>query len=105
MAESKGGAELDAVCCCSGVSPESDSDSVPETAAALALLFELDTTYRKRNKHKPVVGTKGVGAGRALENCTLGFTGDWMDNLRDTSWGVGGAAAGCAIPILMGRSL
>jgi len=27
----------------------------------------------------------------------LGFTGEWMDNLRDTSWGVGGAA-GCAIP-------
>lgn len=28
---------------------------------------------------------------------TLGFTAEWIDSLRDTSWGVGGAAD-CAIP-------
>ena len=30
------------------------------------------------------------------KSLTLGFTAVWMDSLRDTSWGVGGAA-GCAI--------
>ena len=41
MAESGGGAELDAACC-SGIPPESESDSVPETAAA----FEQDATCK-----------------------------------------------------------
>ena len=43
------------------------------------------------DKRLPWSGNKG----RALKQ-TLGLTGEWMDNLRDTSWGVGGAA-GCAI--------
>jgi len=36
-----------------------------------------------------------VKVGGALK-LTLGFTGEWMDSLRDTSWGVGGAA-GCTM--------
>ena len=43
------------------------------------------------DKRLPWSGNKG----RALKQ-TLGLTGEWMDNLRDTSCGVGGAA-GCAI--------